>query len=403
MAETESDGNELELLNRAEDSNFVSSVDSQTSVDLSTLENSMLQQMTAIATDAKETILSFKQHMEMRFTKFYKQLEKIQLQLTEYHRQMPLHSAGGGFLTEPAVNRSGDTHNTEAFNVVPNDLDTQLSKTRPTEPQTDELQSTEKCLLTKGDNLVQLKLESYSGTEDLEDFLVYFDTLAEIYGWDDEAKCLYLAISLRGPARSLLTEMTLDQRRDYQSMVQQLSVRFGTANKCELFRAQLKTREQSHDESISELAAAIRKLTRLAYPKIPKKVAEMLAVGCFMDALKQPEIRLRLREINPKTLSEAESLAVKMWTLREADNHMVSFQRKTKQECTHDQSHPVIQEKNIASQLDELQRQLEMLTFANMARRNRNHVRNVKPHNIRLKLRWRGRRRDCQHPNWHSQ
>ena len=401
MAETEADGNEVEHLNGAEDSNFVSPVDSQTSVDLSTLENSMLQQMTAIATDAKETILSFNQHVEMRFTKFYKRLEKIQLQLKEYDRQMPLHSAGGGFPVEPAVNLSCDTHNTESFNVIPNDHDTQLSKAKSTAFHTNEPKSTENYLLTKGDNLIQLKLESYSGTEDLEDFLVYFDTLAEIYGWDNKAKCLYLAISLSGPARSLLTEMTLDQRRDYQSMVQQLSVRFGTANKCELFRAQLKTREQNHDESISELAAAIRKLTRLAYPKITKKVAEMLAVGCFMDALKHPEIRLRLRDINPDTLSEAESLAVNMWTLREADNHVVSFQRKTKQDC--DQPHPVIQEQNIADQLDELQRQLETLTLANKARPDRIHGRNVKPHNIKLKLRWRGRRRDCQHPNWHSQ
>ena len=155
---------------------------------------------------------------------------------------------------------------------------------------------TENGLLTKGDNLFKVKLQSYSGTEDLEDFLVYFDTLAELYGWSNKVKSLYLASSLIGQARSLLTEMTLEERRDYQTLVQKLSVRFGSSNKCELFRAQLKTREQRKDE----LAVAIRNMARLAYPFMPINVVEMLAIGCFVDALKQPELRLRLREINPK-------------------------------------------------------------------------------------------------------
>ena len=133
------------------------------------------------------------------------------------------------------------------------------------------------CLLTKGDNLFKVELQSYSGTEDPEDFLVYFDTLAELYGWSSKAKSLYLASSLIGPALSLLT--LLDERRDYQTLVQKLSVRFGTANKCELFRAQLKTRKRFQVESISELAVAIRKMVRLAYPNMPVNVVEMLAVG----------------------------------------------------------------------------------------------------------------------------
>ena len=258
-------------------------------------------------------------------------------------------------------------------------------------------------MLTKGDNLFKVKLQSYSGTEDLEDFLVYFDTLAEIYGWNDKARSLYLASSLIGPARSLLTEMTLDERRDYQTLVQKLSVRFGSANKCELFRAQLKTREQRQDESISELAVAIRKMARLAYPNMLVNVVEMFAVSCFVDALNQPELRIRLREINPKTLSEAETFAIKVETLIEADKHIASFKRKVKQNCVQSHVVPVGQERNLADRLDALQRQLEELSVSNMTRNYPKYGQNVKPYATKKKFRQHSRCRRFQQSSWRSQ
>ena len=400
MAEREPDGNVIEQLNEADDSHYVSATDSQISVDFSVLENNIVQQMTAMATDVKETVLSLKEHVEMRFMEFDKRMKETESQLKEYGRKIGLYNPGGGFLTEPTVNTlSCDTQCSEALNVAHNN--TQTSKGNRTEVQCENPNLTENCLLTKGDNLFKVKLQFYSGTEDPEDFLVYFDTLAEIYGWNDKAKSLYLASSLIGPARSLLTEMTLDERRDYQTLVQKLSVRFGTANKCELFRAQLKTREQRQDESISELAVAIRKMVRLAYPNMPVNVVEMLAVGCFVDALNQPELRLRLREINPKTLSEAETFALKVATLREADKHIASFKKKMKQNCV--QSHAVPVVRNLADRLDVLQRQLEELSVSNMTRNYQKYGQNVKPYVTKKKFRRHSRRRRFQQSSWRSQ
>ena len=347
MADREPDRNVVEQLNEADDSHSVSATDSQISVDFSVLENSIIQQMTAMVTEVKETILSFKEHVEMRFVEFDNRMKKTESQLKEYGRKIRLYNPGGGFLTEPAVNTlSCDTQCSETLNVAHND--TQTSKANHTEVQCENPNLTENCLLTKGNNLFKIELQSYSGTEDLEDLLVYFDTLAELYGWSSKAKSLYLASSLIVPARSLLTEMTLDERRDYQTLVQKLSVRFGSANKRELFRAQLKTREQRQDESISELALAIRKMARLAYPNMPVNVVEMLAVGCFVDALNQPELRLRLREINPKTLSEAETFVIKVETLTEADKYIASCKRKMKQNCVQSHVVPVVQERHLA-------------------------------------------------------
>ena len=400
MAEREPDRNVVEQLNEANDSHSVNTTDSQISVDFSVLEKSIVQQMTAMATQVKKTILSLKEHVEMRFIEFDKRVKKTESQI-EFGRKIGLYNPGGGLLTEPAVNTlSYDTQCSEALNVAHND--TQTSKANRTAVQCENPNLTEDCS-TKGDNLFKVKLQSYSGTEDLEDFLVYFDTLAEIYGWNDKAKSLYLASSLSGTARSLLTEMTLDERREYQTLVQKLSVRFGTANKCELFRAQLKTREQRQDESISELAVAIRKMARLAYPNMPVNVVEMMAVGCFVDALNQPELRLRLREINPKTLSEAETFAIKVETLREADKHIASFKRKMKQNCVQSHTDSVVQERNLADRSDVLQRQLEELSISNMTRNYQKYGQNVKPFATKKKFRRHSRCRRFQQSSCRSQ
>ena len=179
-----------------------------------------------------------------------------------------------------------------------------------------------------------------------------------------------------------------------------LSVRFGSANKCELFRAQLKTREQRQDESISELAVAIRKMARLAYPNMPVNVVEMLAVGCFVDALNQPELRIRLREINPKTLSEAETFAIKVETLREADKHIATFKRKMKQNCVHSHAVPVV--RDLADRLDVLQRQLEERSVSNMTRNYQKYGQNVKPYANKKKFRRHSRLRRFQQSSWRS-
>jgi hypothetical protein len=43
---------------------------------------------------------------------------------------------------------------------------------------------------------------------------------------------------------------------------------------------------------------------------IGPEVADSLAIDYFIDAIPESDIRLRLKEVGPKTMSEAENLAV---------------------------------------------------------------------------------------------
>ena len=75
---------------------------------------------------------------------------------------------------------------------------------------------------------------------------------AETNGSDYRAETLYLANSLNGSARTLLNELTSDQRRDNTSLVQKLTERYGSENRTEIFRSQLKSRVKGKGETIPE-------------------------------------------------------------------------------------------------------------------------------------------------------
>ena len=115
--------------------------------------------------------------------------------------------------------------------------------------------------MSSGDNPFKLKPQSFSGTpgDDFEDCLAQFNITAEIYGWNNRQKSLYLANSLTGNASSLLSELNEIQRKEYTCLVQKLSAQYGFENRAVVFRAQLKSRVKSKTETIAELSQAIKK------------------------------------------------------------------------------------------------------------------------------------------------
>lgn len=164
-----------------------------------------------------------------------------------------------------------------------------------------------------------VKLKDFDGTEDFNDFLAHFEILVTLHGWDYKTKSLYLASSLSGNARALLTELNDLQRADYRSLVDILNRRFGSLERAELFRAQLKNRVRGNAETISELAQSIKKLTRLTYPTTDQSMLNILSIDQFIDALPDPDMRLRLREARPRDINEAEIFAIRQETHRMAD------------------------------------------------------------------------------------
>ena len=80
----------------------------------------------------------------------------------------------------------------------------------------------------------------------------------------------YLAISLRGPAMGVLSNLNSEQCLDYKALSTALDIQFREAHQVELSHVQLRSRLCRWDESLPELAENIEHLTQLAYPNTPR-------------------------------------------------------------------------------------------------------------------------------------
>ena len=121
----------------------------------------------------------------------------------------------------------------------------------------------------------------FDGMSSWDDYRAQIDLVAELNGWDSGTKAIYLAASLQGPARTTLGDLDPNGRRDLDALTEALESRFGSKHQTEMYRAQLRCRTKKREETIPELAQAIQRLVRQAYPSAPASMRETLAKDYF--------------------------------------------------------------------------------------------------------------------------
>ena len=168
-----------------------------------------------------------------------------------------------------------------------------------------------------------IKPEPYDGKTDWPEYLVYFEQLAEVYGWDHPTMAVVLGLSLRGDARSVLASLSLAQRRDYRVLKDALTQAFRPTQQIYLYQAELKNRVKKPSESLSDLGRDIVRLTKLAYPTADPETRETIAISAFLDALpgNAMETRMSVLRARPKTMLEVVALAIEVETVVEASSH----------------------------------------------------------------------------------
>ena len=130
-------------------------------------------------------------------------------------------------------------------------------------------------------------------------------------GWSPQEKGkLYLSVSLRGNAQGVLGNLPGADQRDYNALCIALEQRFAPTNQTELYRAQFREREQKAVETFPELEQDVRRLTNLAYPTSTVDLKEILAKEQFIDAIRDSDMRLRIKQARPTDLNDAVRHAV---------------------------------------------------------------------------------------------
>ncbi|MCG8048996.1 MAG: reverse transcriptase domain-containing protein, partial [Candidatus Thiodiazotropha endolucinida] len=172
---------------------------------------------------------------------------------------------------------------------------------------------------------MKVKPATFDGTGSWLDYKAHFDAVAEINGWNQIEKGLYLAVSLRGQAQGVFGNISTNSK-DYDKLVLALEERFAPPNQTELYRVQLRERRQSASETLSAMGQEIRRLTNLAYPTAPYDVRETLAKEQFIDALHSSDMRLRVKQARPKDLNDAVRHAVELEAYNRAERRKTEGQ-----------------------------------------------------------------------------
>jgi hypothetical protein len=176
----------------------------------------------------------------------------------------------------------------------------------------------------KGSNTPRVKAATYDGTSSWLDYKSHFDACSRINQWSENEKALYLAVSLRAQAQSILGDLSIDKQQDYKSLVKALEERFAPPNQTELYRVQLTERRQRPAECLPELGQAIRRLVNLAYPTVPvpENARDTLAKQHFIEALADSEMRIRIKRSPSQNVNDAIRLAVELETFNRNERRM---------------------------------------------------------------------------------
>jgi len=152
-------------------------------------------------------------------------------------------------------------------------------------------------------------LEKFDGTTPVSIFLNQLDTCARYNGWDLEDKALHLRVSLKGNAAYIIDDENLE-RALCRRLIKRLKSRFGTEGQSSLYRSQLPTRRRGKEEMLQTLYHDINKMAGLAYPGRSSIHRELASIEAFIDALNDSNLRMHVRDKEPKNLDHALHIAL---------------------------------------------------------------------------------------------
>ena len=160
--------------------------------------------------------------------------------------------------------------------------------------------------------------EPYNGeaSSRWDQWIVHFDSVAQINGWDESARLLWLQVRLIGKAQTAWECLSQEAKSTYEKATCALRQRFEPSSKKDLYAAEFQARKRREKESWGDLADDLRAISDRAFPDLEDKAREQLSLDRFLGLIEKPTIALTVRQRHPKNLDEAV-----MYTL-EVETHL---------------------------------------------------------------------------------
>jgi len=150
----------------------------------------------------------------------------------------------------------------------------------------------------------RIKPDPFTGEEDWDQYISYFEECAELCQWSDREKMLYLATSLKQQARVHYSSLPQEEKNSYRVLIFSLGQRFGGRRQQSRWISKLQNKTRDKSEAIGAFGDEIRLYSQKAYLTLDQEAQEMLALQQFYKNV-SPEMRVRLMDRDCRTVREA--------------------------------------------------------------------------------------------------
>ncbi|KAH3700620.1 hypothetical protein DPMN_075597 [Dreissena polymorpha] len=149
-----------------------------------------------------------------------------------------------------------------------------------------------------------VKPDSFTGEEDWDQYISYFEDCAELAQWSEKEKLLYLSTSLKQQARVHYSSLPSHEKRSYKVLTAQLEQRFGRKRQSTRWLSKIQNRTRGKTETVAAFDDEIRLYAQKAFVSLGPEAQEMLALEHFLKSF-SPEMRCRLMGKGCRTIREA--------------------------------------------------------------------------------------------------
>lgn len=149
-----------------------------------------------------------------------------------------------------------------------------------------------------------VKPDIFTGEEDWEQYISYFEDCSELADWTEREELLFLATSLKGQARVHYCSLPAEEKRSFRTLVTSLEQRFGNRRQATRWIAKLQSRHRAKNETVAAFGDEIRLYAQKAYAALDQEAQELLALQQFYNNV-SPEMKCRLMDRECRTIREA--------------------------------------------------------------------------------------------------
>ena len=201
--------------------------------------------------------------------------------------------------------------------------------------------------------------DSYNGKGkiSLESWLMHFDVVSGINGWNPEEEAKYIAMSLRDEALTVLTESLGGCTELSSAEIRRiLKENFDRPESISTYRQKFQARRRKPGETLTALRHELVKLAREAYPEASEGMIDDLAKDQFITALESQHLRMQVRRGSPMSLEEAFRIATEEEKLWKEEESQFSLRRNTSSVFTERF------EQDQSDRIEKMEQQIDLLT-----------------------------------------